>query len=206
MRSLLGLPIEVDGDIIGVIGVSRGRVEPFSDAEITTISVFAGQTGVAVRLAGLLGEQHEAVEREAAIGQVLQTMGRSSFALQDLLETVLANAVALCRADSGNIVRREPDREVFRVAASLGVMATSIHEEEARIEYVAERGTLTGRVLLEGRPVQILDVLADPEYRLKDLQTAGGFRTLLGVPMLRDGEPVGCSASCATTTAQSVSW
>ncbi len=190
-RTLLGLPIEVDGDIIGVIGVSRGRVEPFSDAEIATISVFARQTGVAVRLAGLLGEKHEAAEREAAISHVLQTMGRSTFALKDLLETVVSSAVALCRADFGNIVRRDPDRgDVYRVAVHIG-FSKAYAAVEARTEYTAERGTMTGRVLIERRPVHILDVLEDPEYRLRDMQKAGRYRTVLGVPMLRDGDPVG---------------
>ncbi|MEO7296251.1 MAG: GAF domain-containing protein [Candidatus Limnocylindria bacterium] len=190
-RTLLGLPIEVDGDIIGVIGVSRTRVQPFSEAEITTISVFAAQTGVAVRLAGLLGEKHQAVEREAAISQVLQTMGRSSFVLHDVLETVVSSAVTLCRADFGNIVRRDPDRQdLYRVAVHVG-FNEAYAALEARTEYTAERGTMIGRALLERRPVQILDVLADPEYRLPDMQEAGQYRTLLGVPMLRDGDPVG---------------
>ena len=78
-RTILGLPIIIDDDVIGVVGLGRNRVHPFDDEEIATISVFAGQTGVAVRLAGLMAEKHEAAEREAAVGQVLQVMGRSTF-------------------------------------------------------------------------------------------------------------------------------
>jgi adenylate cyclase len=103
---------------------------------------------------------------------------------------VLANAVALCHADSGNIVRHDPARGVYRIAAVLGFNA-AYREVEESIDYVADRGTLTGRVLLEHRPVQIIDVTADPEYVLQDLQKADGFRTLLGVPLLRDGFPIG---------------
>ena len=99
-RTILGLPIIIDGDVIGVVGLGRNRVHPFGDEEIATISVFAGQTGVAVRLARLMAEKHEAAEREAAVGHVLQVMGRSTFDLQDVLDAVLANAVALCHADS----------------------------------------------------------------------------------------------------------
>ena len=112
-RTILGLPIIIDDDVIGVVGLGRNRVDPFDDEEIATISVFAGQTGVAVRLAGLMAEKHEAAEREAAVGQVLQAMGRSTFDLQDVLDAVLANAVALCHADSGNIVRHDPSSSAF---------------------------------------------------------------------------------------------
>jgi class 3 adenylate cyclase/putative methionine-R-sulfoxide reductase with GAF domain len=189
-RTVLGLPIEIDGEVIGVVGMARNRVAPFSDEEIARISVFAGQTGVAVRLAGLLAEMNEAAEREAAVGHVLQTMGRSSFELQDVLETVLANAVALCRADSGNIVRHDPQRGAYRVAAVQGFQG-GYAEMEAETDYYPERGHLTGRVLLERKPVHILDAVADPEYRLQEMQKVGRFRTLLGVPMLRDGFPVG---------------
>ena len=189
-RTILGLPITLDGEVIGVVGAARNRVQPFSDEELATISVFAGQTGVAVRLARLLGEKHEAAQREAAVSHVLQAMGRSTFDLQEVLDTVIANAVALCHADSGNIVRYDPARGVYRIATILGFSPAYQALEEA-IDYVPERRTLTGRVLLEHRPVQIIDVTADPEYELQDLQETHGFRTLLGVPLLRDGFPVG---------------
>ncbi|MDQ4036077.1 MAG: GAF domain-containing protein [Chloroflexota bacterium] len=189
-RTLLGLPIMIDDEVIGVVGVARNRVHPFNDEELATISVFAGQTGVAVRLARLLGEMHEAAEREAAVRHVLQTMGRSSFDLQDVLDTVVASAVALCHADSGNIVRHDPVRDVYRIAAILGFKPAYRQAEEA-IDYRPGRGSMTGRVLMERRPVQILDVTADPEYELKDLQKTDEYRTLLGVPLLRDGFPVG---------------
>ena len=189
-RTILGLPIIIDDDVIGVVGVGRNRVDPFDDEEIATISVFAGQTGVAVRLARLLAEKHEASEREAAVSHVLQTMGRSSFDLQDVLDTVLANAVALCHADTGNIVRHDPVRDVYRIAAILGFQAGYREAEEA-VDYVADRGSMIGRALLERRPVHIVDAMADAEYQQRDIQKIGGYRTLLGVPLLRDGFPVG---------------
>ena len=189
-RTILGLPILIDDEVIGVVGLARNRVDPFNDDEIATISVFAGQTGVAVRLARLMAEKHEAAEREAAISDVLQTMGRSSFDLQGVLDTVLANAVALCHADTGNIVRHDPSLDVYRIAAILG-FEPGYREAEEAVDYVADRGSLTGRVLLERRPVHILDADEDPEYRQHDLQEFGRYRTMLGVPMLREGFPVG---------------
>ncbi|HYI65770.1 MAG TPA: GAF domain-containing protein [Candidatus Limnocylindrales bacterium] len=189
-RTILGVPIVIDDEVMGVVGLARNRVDPFNDPEIATISVFAGQTGVAVRLARLMGEKHEAAEREAAVSHVLQTMGRSSFDLQDLLDTVLANAVALCHADTGNIVRHDPVRDVYRIAAILGFQHGYREAEEA-VDYVADRGSMIGRVLLERRPVHIVDAMADAEYRQRDIQKIGGYRTLLGVPLLRDGFPIG---------------
>ena len=189
-RTILGLPIIIDDEVIGVVGVGRNHVHPFEEEEIATISVFAGQTGVAVRLARLMAEKHEAAEREAAVSHVLQTMGRSSFELQGVLDTVLANAVALCRADHGNIVRHDPVRDVYRIAAILNFNAGYREAEEA-VDYVPDRGSMTGRTLLERRPVHIVDVNADPEYTLREMQQIGSYRTLLGVPLLRDGFPIG---------------
>jgi class 3 adenylate cyclase len=189
-RTILGLPIIIDDEVIGVVGLGRNRVHPFGDEEIATISVFAGQTGVAVRLAGLLAEKHEAAEREAAISHVLQTMGRSTFDLQGVLDTVVASAVALCHADHGNIVRHDPVRDVYRIAAMLNFNAGYREAEEA-VDYVPDRGSMTGRALLERRPIHIVDVTTDPEYTLQDMQKIGGYRTLLGVPLLRDGFPIG---------------
>ncbi|MEA2652731.1 MAG: two-component system, NtrC family, sensor kinase, partial [Chloroflexota bacterium] len=172
-RTILGLPIIIDDEVIGVVGLGRNRVEPFDDEEIATISVFAGQTGVAVRLARLMGEKHEAAQREAAVGHVLQTMGRSSFDLQEVLDTVVASAVALCHADSGNIVRHDPARSVYRIAAIHGFNSAYREAEEA-VDYVPDRGSITGRVLLEGRPVHVIDVNADPDYELRAMQKIGG--------------------------------
>ena len=109
-----------------------------------------------------MAEKHEAAEREAAVSDVLQTMGRSSFDLQGVLDTVLANAVALCHADTGNIVRHDPSLDVYRIAAILG-FEPGYREAEEAVDYVADRGSLTGRVLLERRPVHILDADEDPK-------------------------------------------
>ena len=133
-------------------------------------------------------EQQRAAEREAAVHDVIQTIARTTFDLDAVLQTVIDRAVELCRADNGNIARR--DGEVYRVVAF-----TSFAPDFERLvrdrDYVPDRGSVIGRTLLEHRAVQILDVLADPEYALTEIRQAGGYRTLLGVPMLRDGVPIG---------------
>jgi signal transduction histidine kinase len=139
-------------------------------------------------LAALRRERQRAAEREAAVRDVLQTIARTTFDLDAVLQTVIDRAVELCGADNGNIARRDGD--VYRVAAFTRFAPDFERLVRERI-YVPERGSVIGRTLLERRPVQIIDVLADPEYTLTEIRQAGRYRTLLGVPMLRDGRPVG---------------
>src|SRR5262245_24017017 len=143
---------------------------------------FAGEIAVLRR------ELQRAEEREAAVHDVIQTIARTTFDLDAVLQTVIDRAVELCRADNGNIARRDGD--VYRVVAFTSFAPDFERLVRERI-YVPERGSVIGRTLLEGRAVQILDVLADPEYALTEIQQAGRYRTLLGVPMLREGMPIG---------------
>jgi class 3 adenylate cyclase len=142
-------------------------------------------------VAGLRADLHRAEQREAAIRAVIQTIAQRAFDLDAVLQTVVDRAVELCDADSGNIARRQGD--AFRMVAF-----TSFSDEFERLvrelTYRPERGSAAGRALLERRAIQILDVLADPEYELADVQKAGGYRTVLGVPLLREGEPIGAFA------------
>src|SRR6516165_1065808 len=139
-------------------------------------------------LAVLRRQLHRAAEREAAVRDVIQTIARTTFDLDAVLQTVIDRAVELCRADNGNIARREGD--VYRVVAFTRFAPDFERLVRERI-YVPERGSVIGRTLLERRVVQIPDVAADPEYTLTEIRQAGRYRTLLGVPMLRDGMPIG---------------
>ncbi|HEX2044883.1 MAG TPA: adenylate/guanylate cyclase domain-containing protein [Gaiellaceae bacterium] len=143
------------------------------------------------QIAELRRAQRSAEEREAAVHDMIQAIARSTFDLDVVLQTVIERAVRLCEADHGNIARRDGD--VYRVVA-----VTSLAPEYERLarerEYVPERGSVIGRALLERRVVQIADARADPEYALPGLQEAGGYRTLLGVPMIREGTPIGVMA------------
>ena len=126
--------------------------------------------------------------REVAVRDVAQTIARTGFDLDAVLQTVIDRAVELCSADNGNIARRDGD--MYRVVAFTSFTGEFERLVRERI-YVPERGSVIGRTLLERRVIQILDVLDDPEYALAEIQKAGGYRTLLGVPMLREGEPIG---------------
>jgi adenylate cyclase len=138
-------------------------------------------------------ELERAEDREAAVRDVIQTIARTTFDLDAVLQTVIDRAVSLTHADNGNIARREGDLDEYRVAAFTSM--TPEYESAVRERvYRPERDSILGRTVLEKRIVHITDVLDDPEYELLDLQQAGGYRTALGVPMLREGEPIGAIA------------
>ena len=134
-----------------------------------------------------------AEEREAAVHDVIQTIARTTFDLDAVCQTVIDRAVRLCRADTGNIARRDGDTDEYRIAAF-----TSMTPEYERLVrervYTPEQGSIVGRTLLHKQIVHIQDVLEDPAYAHPDLQKLGGYRTALGVPMMRDGEPIGAIA------------
>jgi class 3 adenylate cyclase/putative methionine-R-sulfoxide reductase with GAF domain len=189
-RTLLGVPIFGSDGFIGLIGLSRTEVDPFTEAEIELVKAFADQASIAIRIAGFVTEREDAIQRETAVREVLQAMGRSGFDLAGTLRTVIEHAVKLARADNGDIQQREGAsfRSVVRAVASLepGPQEIALHRE-----YQADRTTAIGRVLLERRAIHIDDVLADPDYDFPEAQAAYGFRTILGVPLLRDGEVAG---------------
>jgi class 3 adenylate cyclase len=143
--------------------------------------------------AELRRERERAEEREAAVRDVIQTIARTTFDLDAVLQTVIDRAVRLCRADTGNIARRDGDKDEYRVAAFTSMTAEYERMVRARV-YTPERGSMIGRALLERRVVHIYDVLDDPEYELVEYQKAAGYRTGLCVPMLREGLPIGAIA------------
>jgi class 3 adenylate cyclase len=138
-------------------------------------------------------ELERAEEREAAVRDVIQTIARTSFDLDAVLQTVIDRAVSLTRADTGNIARRDGDKDEYRVAAFTSMTPEYESVVRERI-YEPERGSLLGRTVLERRLVHIPDVLEDPDYELVDLQKLAGYRTALGVPMVREGELIGAIA------------
>ncbi len=139
----------------------------------------------------VIAKLDEAQSQQAATAEVLKAISRSSFDLEAVLQTLIDNATRLCNAKRGVMLR--PDAEgtympgVARAYEPDSPLLSEARQKPVRID----RGTATGRAILERHVVHIHDVLADPEYKRQDLAKIGQYRTSLAVPMLRDGEPIG---------------
>ena len=189
-RTIIGVPMLREGVPIGVMTLTRSEVRPFTERQIELVSTFADQAVIAIENARLLNELRESLEQQTATSEVLQVISRSAFDLEAVLTTLVESAARLCEADSGAINRPIGKSAGYRTAASYGHTPEYVeHTQTLTLE--PGRGGVNGRVLLEGRSVQIPDVLADPEYSFLETARLGNFRTILGVPLLREGIPIG---------------
>jgi signal transduction histidine kinase/DNA-binding response OmpR family regulator len=144
--------------------------------------------GMSAEIKRLGDELAEVREQFAATSEVLAVIGRSASDLQAVLETVVESARSLCGAVAGQVFLVDGDRYRFAYGSGL---RPDYREFVANKPLVLDRGTLVGRVALDRRATQITDVLADPDYGLMDAQRVAGYRTIVGVPMLLEGEVVG---------------
>src|SRR5262249_5603890 len=187
-RSALAAAMLREGSPIGAVAVGRLQVRAFTDAEIKLLETFANQAVIAIENTRLLNELRESLQQQTATADVLKVISRSPFDLQTVLDTLVESAARLCEADTVAIGR--PKGEIYHFEATYG-LSPEFAEFVASHPFGLDAGTVAGRVLLERKIVHVLDVLTDPEYTNVAGQKIGGFRTVLGVPLLREGSPVG---------------
>jgi len=197
-RTALAVPLMREGFPIGAVFLTRAAIDPFTQQQIDLANTFADQAVIALENARLFDEVQArtrelsaALDQQTATSEVLQVISRSKFHLQPVLDTLVESAARLCEAESAFVYRRDGD--VYRVAANHGFSEEYVH-------FIREnpippgRESCVGRTALSAGIVHMPDCLADPEYNWNESQRIGGFRTMLGVPLLREGVPVGVIA------------
>src|SRR6266478_1312358 len=204
LRSILTVPIFREGLPLGAVSVWRPEARPFTGKQIALLQTFADQAVIAIENVRLFKELQarnreitEALEQQTATSEVLKVISRSTFDLQPVLQTLIENATRLCSAQQGFIFRADGD--LYHLAVDYNA-PPAFREWTHRYDIRPGDGSVVGRVALENRTVQILDAQADADWRARNDDAPGirGVRTLLGVPMRREGALIGVIAMWRT--------
>ncbi len=195
IRSGLYVPMLREGVPIGVIAVARVEPRPFTDRQIELVTTFADQAMIAIENVRLFDEVQartrelsESLQQQTATADVLKVISRSTFDLQVVLDTLVESAAKLCEADMASINR--PKAGTWKMVASFGYRADALKYMEG-VAIPQGRGSIAGRTVMEGKPVHIRDIDADAEYTFTGASHISGYRTMLGVPLMRQGVPIG---------------
>ena len=183
-RSMIGVPVLRDGQPVVVIGLGRRRFDPFGKREIELATTFAAQALIAIENARLVSDLRDSLQQQTATADVLKVISGSIFDLQTVLDTLVESAARLCNAERTLIYR--PKDGSFHHAASYGY-PKEFRDFMSKSPLQPGRGSVVGRTALEKTVIQVTDTLADPEFTFVRPPNLRPSRTLLGVPLIREG-------------------
>jgi GAF domain-containing protein len=195
VRTVLSVPMLRAGQLVGVITVWRREVLPFARSQIALLQTFADQAVIAIEnvrlfkeLARRNGELAESLEQQSATSEILRAISSSPTDALPVFETIVRNAVTLCGSLFANVFRF--DGELLHYVASRNTGSGYVELLESKYPMRPDMSQVAGRVILSGSTVRLEDAKADRDYDQR-FPTAVGWRRMLGVPMLREGKPLG---------------
>ena len=195
-RTMLLVPMLRDEELIGAIVIYGREARPFSDKQIALLENFAGQAVIAMENARLLDEVQahsrelaEALEYRTATSEVLNVISRSPTDTQPVFDAIAESTARVCRAEFCHVFRF--DGELIHYMASYGLSPEGSEAVRQAYPMAPGRGSCVARAILSGAVEQIPDILADPDYAQGSVAGVMKFRSIVAVPMLREGRPIG---------------
>jgi signal transduction histidine kinase len=188
IRTSIGIPLLREQRTIGAFTAYRTEARPFSVAEIALLQTFADQAVIAIENVRLFNETKEALEQQTATSEILKVIARSPIDTQPVFDAIAQSGRRLCDGNFCTVVRY--DGELLHLAASAHITAEGVEAMKRNLASRPSRAMALGRAILDGAVVLIPDVLADAEYD-QSVAQAVQLRSIIAVPMLRDGTPIG---------------
>jgi signal transduction histidine kinase len=196
IRTMLVVPLLREGMAVGAILVRRLEVRPFTPKQVALLKTFADQAVIAIENVRLFKELEaknadlgESLEQQTATGEILRVISGAQTDVQPVFEAIAANALRLCDATFSTIFRF--DGELIHLEALCNVSPEGTAAIREAFPMPVGRGGASARSILTRSIVHIADVREDAEYVLQGLSQAAEFRSILAVPMLHDGRPIG---------------